>query len=63
MTDKELVECLKMLKHSAEAVQLPDDNYAFGTLIHEVGVGSFAWVIDSAIKRIEEVSDDTWRHD
>ena len=53
MTDKELVECLKMLKHNAEAVQLPDDNYAFGTVLHEVGVGSFVWVVDEAIRRIE----------
>lgn len=63
MKDTELVECLKMLKKSAEAIQIPDDNYAFGTMIHEVNVGSFVWVIDSAIRRIEEVSDDTWRDD
>lgn len=54
MKKDEIIEMLETVATMAEPVQLPDTSHGFGTLISEVNLDSFLFVINSALSILRE---------
>lgn len=54
MRKDEIIEMLEIVTTMAEPVQLPDTSHGFGTLISEVDLDSFLFVINSALSILKE---------
>lgn len=54
MKKDEIIVMLEIVKTMAEPVQLPDTSHGFGTLISEVNLDTFLFVINSALSILRE---------